>query len=100
MKITFRQAGGFAGLVRGCELDTASMPTDEAARLEKLLEESGLKGMTRVGPEGARDLATYMIAVETPQSGFRATFDDMTMPQEAEPLLEYLQQRAKPLAPR
>ena len=58
LKITFRESGGFAGLVRGCELDSSSLPPAAAAALDVLL--AGAKAPSRAS-RGARDLVTYEI---------------------------------------
>ena len=42
MKISFVQSGGFSGLLRGCELDTAVLAADTAQELEYLTEASGI----------------------------------------------------------
>ncbi len=96
MKITFRQSGGFAGLIQGCELDTDLLSVSEAAQLQSLVEESGiLQAKSQFMPE-ARDLFNYEITVETREGTVRVLFDDMTIPESAEELLEYLQQFAQP----
>lgn len=97
MRITYREAGGFAGLARGVEIDTATLPPAEARRVEALVARAGLTTQARQGPPEARDLLTYEIVVETEAGRTVTTFDDATLPEEAEPLLEYLQQRARPL---
>ena len=38
MKITFRQSGGYAGLIMGSEIDTDSLAAEEAAKLQSLVE--------------------------------------------------------------
>ncbi len=35
MKVTFQQSGGFAGLIRGCILDTDSLPPGDAEALDR-----------------------------------------------------------------
>jgi len=97
MRIRYREAGGFAGLARGVEIDTAALPPAEARRIEGLVARAGLTSGERRGPEGARDLVGYEIAIETEAGRTVVSFDDATVPAEAEALLEYLQQRARPL---
>lgn len=97
MRITYREAGGFAGLARGVEIDTAALPAAEARRVEDLVARAGLATGTRRGPEEARDLIGYEIAIETEAGRTVLSFDDATVPAEAEALLDYLQQRARPL---
>lgn len=100
MKVTFRQSGGYAGLIRGCELDTDSLSPDEAITLQSLVEESGiLKVKDGHTPQG-RDLLQYKITVETSEGVYHVSFDDMTLPESAAPLIEYLQSHSTPRSPR
>ena len=97
MKITFRQSGGFAGLIQGCELDTDLLSVSEATQLQSLVEQSGiLEAKSQFNPE-ARDLFNYEITIETREETVNLLFDDMTLPESAEELFEYLQERTKPL---
>lgn len=96
MKATFRQSGGYAGLIRGCELDTDSLPPDEAATLQSLVVQSGILQAGSGRAPDARDLLNYEITVTTDEGVHHVTFDDMTMPEAVAPLLEYLQEKAKP----
>ncbi|MBW4633028.1 MAG: hypothetical protein KME30_14360 [Iphinoe sp. HA4291-MV1] len=105
MKVKFSQSGGYAGLRRGCELDTDSLPGDEAAKLQSLVEQSGILQAESQHAPHARDLFNYNITVETsegdtygnPSSVHTVSFDDLSRPEGAEPLLKYLQSRAQPL---
>lgn len=97
MKIRFREAGGVAGLSRGCDIDTASLPVDEAREVVELVERAALKETHREGPEGARDLTGYEIVIEDEQSEVIVRFDDATVPASADGLLAYLQGRARPI---
>jgi len=96
MKVKFQQSGGFAGLIRGCELDTDDLSADEARTLQSLVEQSNLEGIKGGQTPGARDLMTYEITVETGEGVHHVSFDDMSMPESVEPLLEFLESRAKP----
>ena len=94
MKLTFRQSGGFTGLSRGCEIDDADLTRAEAARLRRLVERSRLADVA--APAEARDVTTYEITVETPDGVRRATFHDLAVPEQVQPLLDFLQGRAGP----
>lgn len=86
-------------MIRGCELDTDLLSASEAVQLESLVEQSGiLQAKSQFKPE-ARDLCNYEVIVETSEGTVRVLFDDMTLPESAEKLLEYLQQRAQPRPP-
>ena len=82
---------------RGCELDTNSLPADQAAKLQSLVEQSGILEAKSGHAPHARDLFNYDITVETTQGDRTVSFDDLSLPEGVEPLLEYLQSCAKPL---
>ena len=96
MKVTFKQSGGFAGLARGCECDTNLLPPDEASILQSLVDKCELSRGERRQAEHARDAFSYEIIIDTGGSILQLLFDDMTIPEDAEPLLKYLQRQAKP----
>ncbi|QSJ16309.1 hypothetical protein JYQ62_31970 [Nostoc sp. UHCC 0702] len=97
MKVNFSQSGGYAGLRRGCELNTDSLTPDEAAKLQSLVELSGILEAQSSHAPNARDLFNYNITVETSQGQRTVSFDDLSLPENAQPLLKYLQSCAKPL---
>jgi hypothetical protein len=94
MKVRFRQTGGFGGLVLGCDLDTSNLPPAEAQELTRLIKQANLEKIHSRPSEKARDLQNYEIAVENEMTA-RASFDDMSVPANGEPLLEFLRQRAR-----
>ena len=99
MKITYRQTGGYACLILGCEVDTDSLSQSEVAQLESLLEESGiLQAKIESTPE-ARDLCNYEFRIETKEGIINRSFNDFNLPPSAEKLLDYFQQRACPCPP-
>lgn len=99
MKIKFVQSGGYAGLMRGCEMDASSL-TNEASEsfafLRNLLTTSG--GTIREASAG-KDLTVYNIEVTEGDRSETISFDDMTIPKQLFPLLEHLIESAKPLKP-
>ena len=96
MKVTFKQTGGFAGLTFGADLDTKTLPRAEGRRLMQLVEASGIRTLAAREAEGGRDLAAYEVVVEGDGGAIRATFDDMSVPPELAPLLDFLRERARP----
>ncbi|GAB1542070.1 hypothetical protein NUACC21_47440 [Scytonema sp. NUACC21] len=97
MKVKFSQSGGYANLRRGCELDTDLLPSDEAAKLQSLVEQSDILQTQSSHTPHARDLFNYNITVETNEGAPTVSFDDLSVPENAQPLLNYLQSCAKPL---
>jgi hypothetical protein len=94
MKIRFRQTGGFGGLVLGCDLDTSTLPPAEAQELTRLIKQADLKKTQTKRSDKARDLQQYEIAVENEITA-KASFDDMSVDDTVEPLLDFLRQRAR-----
>ncbi len=94
MKIQFRQSGGFAGLVRGCELDTTKLVKTEAARIEEL----AAAVQATVANAGGADLTCYEIEITDGRRKKSLKLDDMSLTEETAPLVELLAQRAKPVS--
>ena len=98
MKVVFRQFGGFAGLLRGCELDTRALPTPQARELERLVQKSGIVGHRHAHSESARDLQEYEIEIQDNGNSASVAFDDGTVPSGVQPLLKLLKRCAVPSA--
>lgn len=96
--VRFRQSGGVVGAVRGCELDTSSLPPEQARDLESLVESSGLVASGEFLSPGGRDLRRYEIHVERDADPFSVTFDDQTLPVQVRPLVSFLRRNATPRA--
>jgi len=99
MKITFKQSGGFAATLQAktCELDTAALARDDAQRLRALVDDSGLPKMDSADWkfETGADLQTYEITIHTSDASKQFSFDDMSVPKDAYPLLEFLQEKCQ-----
>lgn len=106
IKVSFRQSGGYAGLILGSDLDTGDLPPGDAQRLRAILQSGAVAAAlaggaaSRASPPAARDLTSYEIEVKTPTGSARLAFDDMSAPPGIEPLLEFLRTRARPRPPR
>jgi hypothetical protein len=97
-KIRFRQSGGFAGLVRGCE----AAPEDLRAADRRALEGRAHDMSAVAAPAGAsraRDLAVYEIALETDEGEKRLEFDEMSVPEDLAAPVEWLVKRSRPTPP-
>lgn len=97
MKIRYREAGGFAGLSRGVDIDTGALSEEEARRIHVLVDRAGLRSAHAEGPAEARDLMGYEIVVEEEKGRTALRFDDASIPPTAEELLAFLQARARPI---
>jgi len=98
MRITFTQSGGFAGLVKGCRIDTPALAADERAQVEALVAAAGLTESWQRFSEG-RDRWQYDIAIDRDASHVHVVCDDSLLPPVARPLVAYLQDRAVPQKP-
>lgn len=96
MKLRFQQSGGFAGLVRGCEIKTADLPP----ALGLLVAELQKSGLPKGGGSSAmRDGMMCELWLEEPKHPVKFTLQDGAVPEKLEPLLEFLRSRSKPQAP-
>lgn len=97
MQIKFRQSGGYAGLIRGCDINSDSLSVGEAAELQSLVEQSGILNLKSKQTAKAADLIGYEITLETRDGIHQVSVDDLSLPERAIPLLDYLQKRARPI---
>jgi hypothetical protein len=97
MRIRYRQSGGFAGVCRACSLDTDDLPAPEAQELERVARAAVEAAFPPRPPaKQARDLTCHELHVDDGKRSLHATFDDLSTPREAQPLLDLLQARARP----
>ncbi len=99
MKVRFTQSGGFAGLVKGCEIDTATLSPENAKELEQLVKAAGISSSGELLSRSGRDLQQYEIIIEDGTKKASVLFDDQSVPQSVKPLIGYLKKCAKPKAP-
>ena len=103
LKVRFLQSGGFAGLIRGQEITAADTSAEELQRLENMLKASGVA--ERAAPGGARtppksaDLIQYDLEIETTAGKSHVILTDDDLDDRVEPLIRFLQKRAKPMTP-
>jgi len=96
VRVTYRQSGGFSGLVRGCDLDTEKMAPQEAAKLASLLERCEFSEEKTTAPD-ARDALVHEISVVGDDGVMSSVlFDELSIPSSAGPLLEFLEVRSSP----
>ena len=97
-KIRFRQSGGFAGLVRGCEVAPEDLAAAERRALDSHARAKGA-GATPASTPGARDLVVYEIELTTDAGERRIEFDEMSVPEDLGALVERLVKRSRPMPP-
>ena len=98
MRIRFTQSGGFAGIVKGCTVDTVCLPEADRQAVEGLVAASGLVGSTESLSPGGRDRRHYAITIEGLSTPLTLVCDDAGMPATARPLVAFLVARARPEA--
>jgi Emfourin len=94
-KIRFRQSGGFAGLVRGCDVEANVLDVADRAALER----HARSGPTTGAPSEARDQIVYEIDMETDAGVRRLEFDEASVPKDLAPVVKALAERSKPMPP-
>lgn len=95
MRVRFVQSGGVTGTSRACDLDTTTLPADDARELASLVAESRLPAAGSFRTPDARDLRTYDIRVESDAGNAAVTFDDHTIPDRVRPLVTFLRRNAR-----
>jgi hypothetical protein len=98
LRVKFVQSGGVVGAARGCELESASLPPEDARELESLVRASGLASSGEFLSPEARDLRLYEIELAGELVNVSVRFDDGTLPERARPLVSFLRRNSKPRA--
>ena len=96
-KIRFRQSGGFAGLVRGCEVAPEDLGAADRRALEGHAQDKSAAAPS--GSSRARDMAVYEIELETDAGVRRFEFDEMSVPENLAALVERLKKSSRPMLP-
>lgn len=105
-RINFRQSGGFAGLLRGCDLVLSDLTSAERKVVDKAVARSGLvtsatptarRSARKPAHPEARDLTQYDITLETEDGVSTVRFDDLSVTDAVQPLITFLQKRATPM---
>lgn len=92
MKISYRRTGGFAGMVMKYEVDTDSLPQDEAQEIAQLVDSAGFFDLpsdiksTGVGA----DQFEYRLTVETEGQQHTVEVGEAAVPDDLWPLLNKL----------
>ncbi len=99
MRIVFRESGGYAPVFWGCELDTATLAAEEAARLAELVAASGILTLKDRQVPRARDVRLFTVRLETDGGTHEVTLDQLSVPDRVRPLLEHLREQSHNLLP-
>ena len=93
-KLRFRVSGGFAGVVRGTEVEGSALSASERTALVRLLTSPPVARAS-----GARDLSTYEWDVDTDDGPRRAEIDEMNVPDALADLVSKLARQSRPVVP-
>ena len=96
MKVRLVQSGGFVGIVKACEIDSAILAPDAAEELVRLVRCSGISASGAFLSDAARDLQQYEITIEDETGTLSVVFDDSSIPPAARPMIGFLKARARP----
>jgi hypothetical protein len=100
MKVILRESGGYAAPLGGktCKLDTSTLEAGDVESLQSLIKNSGLleSQQTDWKNPNVRDPTTYVLIIEeTAGQSRQFSFDVMSIPERAVPLMEYLLDRCR-----
>ncbi|MFO1425452.1 MAG: protealysin inhibitor emfourin [Steroidobacteraceae bacterium] len=98
-QLVYRREGGFAGLRRGCELDSARLPPADAAQFERLVD-AALPALARLPSQRARlqgaDAISRRLELRRGTQHAAVVGDD-ALTDEIAALLAFLEARSGPL---
>jgi hypothetical protein len=94
MKIAFERTGGFAGpaMRRATEVDTNTLPPDEAREVEKLVQQANVFGLSSPakGSSPARDAFRYHLKFESGEKTHSIELGETEIPATLRPLIDWL----------
>lgn len=96
MLITFLISGGFAGRVRGCRIDTRSLPAADRRTLEALVAAAEISGSVTCTAPAARDLRQYELSIDLDGTVASLNCDERNVPERARDLVADLVGRSTP----
>jgi hypothetical protein len=100
MRIQYKVDGGFAyfpGLHQPITVDTDELPTEQAGKLERLIETAGFFDLPAVSPppRGAADYLQYTISVTAPSRKHTVRLTDPIRDPHVRALVDYLEEKAR-----
>lgn len=97
MKIRFTRTGGVAGARLNVEVDTDTLPPEDAKPLRDLIAAASpaLRRSRSGGAESGADRFVYRIALDDGGRKTEIDLDDSSIAPELQPLLDHLLERAR-----
>ncbi len=96
MKIVFERSGGLAGINDRVELDSSTMPPEEVKRAQDLIASSNffdLPSKSLPPKRGSADYIHYKIMLQNDEREHKIDTNDITMPPELEPFINFLEEK-------
>jgi emfourin len=87
IRLELEQSGGFGGLSTRSALDTADLPPEAAAEIEKLVDAAERAPVPAPPPRPVPDAGHYELTIVRDGRTRRLSFDDPTVPSEVRSLL-------------
>lgn len=95
MKIKFRQTGGFAGLTKAIQIDTATLPPNAAEALKLMVENSSFFEISPPSPSSMPDREQYSISIESEGRSHQLNLGASNLPAQLKELVDYLAKQAQ-----
>ena len=95
MKISYRQSGGFAGLVKEAELSTADLDPAEQQVVQNALQQLPADGKQQSLASQARDAMLHQIRIEGEAGAQEILVDDMSATPDVRALIGVLKKHAR-----
>lgn len=99
VKINYERTGGLRGNTTSFAIDLDSLSISEREQINKLISNSdffNLNSNTN-SPGGAADFFTYTITIESDKNKHTVSVNDITLPNNLIPLIEFLDKKAMSL---
>lgn len=95
MKIKFRQTGGFAGLTKAIEIDTAQIPSNEAEVLTLMVDRASFFEVSEPPSQAMPDREQYAISIESEARNRQLYLGASNIPAQLKELVDYLAKQAR-----
>jgi len=92
MRISYQRTGGFTGIALSFEVQTETLPPDEAIHIEKLVDGSSFFDLPSkiISVDEVRDQFQYRVTITTEEHQHTVDVGDAAAPDSLLPLLEEL----------
>lgn len=95
MKVSYRRTGGFAPIPVSCVIDTDTCSPEDAAELRRLVIAGEIMQANSRTTPAARDVRLHTLNINDGDTVKEVKWDDINIPPEARPLIQFMQARAK-----